>query len=188
MNIGLYNLKYPARKLIAALLPYLKSVNPNWVSLSLIPVGICTAWAYSSGDLLIGAALILLRMFLGTLDGLLAEHFQKKSTLGEVLNRLTPELGDIFLFGALAFKIPFWGITALCTCWVTTFAGLIGLAVQRGIQSIGPTGQTDRLAALLLFSLLSLVPLDWDWLQIFLVWCTVGNLMTIGFRLKRVLS
>jgi CDP-diacylglycerol--glycerol-3-phosphate 3-phosphatidyltransferase len=188
MNIGLYNLKYPARKLIAALLPYLKSVNPNWVSLSLIPVGICTAWAYFSGYLLVGAALIVLRMFLGTLDGLLAEHFQKKSVLGEALNRLTPEICDIFLFSALAFQFPIWGLLALGTSWMTSFAGLIGLVVNRGIQSVGPTGQTDRLAALILFSLLSLLPLDCNWLRIFLIWCTLGSVVTISLRLKRTLS
>ena len=188
MNIGLYNLKYPARKLIAAVLPHLAHVNPNWVSLSLIPVGICTALAFYSGHLLIGAGLIVLRMFLGTLDGLIAEHFQKKSVLGEVLNRLTPELCDLFLYGALALKLPLWGTLALCTSWMTSFTGLIGLSVNRGIQSVGPTGQTDRLAALVLFSLLSLLPFDYDWLRIFLIWCTLGSLITISLRLKRVLS
>ena len=48
------------------------------------------------------------------------------------------------------------------------------------MASQGPAGQTDRLAALILFSLLSPY---FNWMHIFLIWCTIGGAATVILRL-----
>lgn len=163
------------------ILPYMSRVNPNWVSLLLLPIGGLIAYVYSVDLYLIGIPLILLRMFFGTLDGFIAEAYKKGTDAGEILNRLTPEISDLLLMAVLAYKDPLWGIPALGIAWLTSFSGLVGLAVKKPIQSIGPVGQTDRLAALIVCSLLPVA----DPMRIFLIWTTCGGLLTIFLRLKR---
>ncbi len=181
MNFGLYNLKYSARKWLFWILPYMEKINPNWVSLLLLPIGLCIAYFYWADRYILGSVFILLRLFFGTLDGLIAEHFKKGTATGEILNRLTPEISDLLLMGVLAWKDPSWGILALIVAWLTTFSGLIGLAVKKPIQSVGPVGQTDRLAALILCSLIPLA----NPMRLFLIWTIFGGLLTIVLRLKR---
>ena len=201
MDIGLYNMKYPVRKLISGALPLLKDVDPNKVSLSMIPVGMAIAGCYYEGShgqpvlYLVAIALTLLRMYLGTLDGLMAEHFKKGTPNGEIINRLTPELSDVMYLMALTLargEWLFWGIGVLVVAWLTTFAGLIGLSAQKKIQSVGPVGQTDRLAALLVFTLLAYLSntCSWgiDFIRLFLIWSFVGGIVTIILRLQRQLK
>ena len=167
------------------ILPFCRGIDPNWISLALLPFGAMAAWAYGTGSFYLGAFFILVRMFLGTLDGLVAEHFHKGTPKGEILNRLAPELCDAALFGVFAFQDPLWGVPALCLCWLTTFSGLIGFTIGKKGESIGPAGQTDRLAALLICSIL---PFDIDWMRVFLIWCTIGGTATVFLRLKRHFS
>src|SRR3989442_1267103 len=74
MDLGLYNLKYPARKLIAGVLPQLADTDPNHVSYTMLPVGLLIAACYWVGArvqpwlYLLAILLIFVRMFLGTLD------------------------------------------------------------------------------------------------------------------------
>ena len=201
MDIGLYNMKYPVRKLISGVLPLMKDVNPNTVSWSMIPVGaaiaVCYYFAIQGQNVLylVAIALTFLRMYLGTLDGLMAEHYKKGTPQGEMINRLTPELCDVMYVLALTFACPQWlflGIGVLSVAWLTTFAGLIGLTAQKKIQSIGPVGQTDRLAALLVFTLLAYFSNQFHWgvdfIQIFLIWAITGGILTIILRLRRNLG
>jgi len=86
MDLGLYNLKYPARKLIEGLLPQLADTDPDHISLAMLPVGLLIAAAYWVGAqgqswlYLLGILLLFARMFLGTLDGLVATHYGKATT------------------------------------------------------------------------------------------------------------
>ena len=201
MDIGLYNMKYPVRKLISGVLPLMKDVNPNTVSWSMIPVGVAIAGCYyfaAQGQnvlYLVAIALTFLRMYLGTLDGLMAEHYKKGTPQGEMINRLTPELCDVMYLMAIAFSCfshIFLGIIVMAVAWLTTFAGLIGLTAQKKIQSVGPVGQTDRLAALLVFTLLAYLSNQFHWgvdfVQIFLIWAVAGGILTIILRLRRNLG
>jgi phosphatidylglycerophosphate synthase len=198
MDIGLYQLKYPVRRLIAGVLPLMRNVRPDAVSWSILPVGIATALCYLKADhhpalLIVGPVLILLRMFLATLDGLMAVTFGKTSARGEIANRVPGEISDALLILAIA-QSPgrmFIGAAALAICWITTFAGLVGLTAGRPVQSVGPAGQTDRLAVLIAFSLVGFVlrvmghPLDV--LLGFLWWVLIGGTVTIVLRLWRTL-
>src|SRR5262245_16795813 len=198
MDVGLYNLKYPARKLIAGLLPQLEDTDPNHISYVMVPLGLLIAvcyWAGAQGRAwlyLLAIPLIFLRMFLGTLDGLVATHFGKGSKKGEIVNRLAPELCDVFTMVALALARPEWatpGIFALGVTWLITFAGLVGATAGLPTQSVGPAGQTDRLATLQLVSLLAFLQETRHWtvdvLALFLWWVALGGAITVGLRLQR---
>lgn len=199
MEIGLYNAKYPFRKLFNFLLPYFKDTDPNWVSIALIPLGLITAWIYYVGSdnsllLVLGIVLIFLRMIIGTLDGMIAERFNKQTPNGNILNRLAPECADIFLILAIIFSnsdyhtLGFW---VLAVCWGISYCGLIGLVGNKPIQSIGPVGQTDKVVALILFSLLQIFSLIWNWgvdfIYWFLWWVLIGGVVTIIIRCYRIL-
>ncbi|MFI4956498.1 MAG: CDP-alcohol phosphatidyltransferase family protein [Gammaproteobacteria bacterium] len=199
MAIGLYQLKYPVRRLIQGILPMCKNISPNLISSLLIPIGIVTAYCYlhaANGHpdfYLIAIALCVLRMFFGTLDGLVAEHFNKTGPVGEIMNRLTPEVADVMVMGAIACANPKWlvpGVIAMGMSWMITFSGLIGLLVEKPIQSVGPAGQTDRLVALCVFSLLAYLSSVYAWhvdfIAIFLYWVIIGGTLTVGLRLKKV--
>jgi phosphatidylglycerophosphate synthase len=197
MPLGLYPLKYPFRKMIQWVLPFCKNISPNFISCLLIPLGILTAYCYlhapngHPGFYLIAIALCFLRMFFGTLDGLLAEHFNKTGPVGEIMNRLTPEISDILMMMALACAKPEWlipGIMAMGVAWLITFSGLIPLVVKQPIQSTGPAGQTDRLVALCIFTLLAYFCdfFAWkiDFIALFLYWVIIGGSLTILLRLR----
>lgn len=196
MVIGLYQLKYPVRRMIQGILPLCKNINPNVISLLLIPIGFATGYCYlqandHAGFYLIAIGLSLLRMFFGTLDGLVAEHFHKTGPMGEVMNRLTPEVADILTMSAIACANPEWlipGVIAMGMCWMITFSGMASLLVNKPIQSIGPVGQTDRLVTLCIFSLLaylsSIYQWDIDFINLFLYWVIIGGTLTIGLRLR----
>lgn len=197
MDIGLYNLKYPFRKMIGFLLPLCTNINPNWVSWSLIPIGLLTAVIYFFAPraeilYIVGALMILLRMVVGTLDGLIAVKFEKSTVNGEIINRIAPEICDIFLMIALSYSAPAYihmGIPAIGLCWAVTFFGLIGIVAGRKIQSVGPVGQTDRIAALAAFSVLQYLSCTYHWgfdfIYLFMWWVIAGSLLTLGLRIYR---
>jgi len=198
-DIGLYNAKYGLRRRLERWLPAFRDVDPNLISWSMLPVGAATAvalhvvarggpaWLY-----LAVVGLVVLRMLLGTLDGLVAVHFAKGTARGEMLNRLAPELCDAMYLGALALARPDWaalGVGALVATWLTTFAGMLGFTVGKGGESVGPVGQTDRLAALIACALLAFLGArsGWttDYVAVFLGWCVLGGGVTVCLRLAR---
>lgn len=198
MDLGLYNLKYPVRRALQGLLPRFRTTDPNTITWSVLPVGVATAacaWAGLRGanEAWAGAiALAFLRMFLTTLDGLVAQSYGRETRTGSLLNRVVPELCDVLLVGTLAATRPewaWWGVAALAAGWLVTFAGLVGATVGLPPQSVGPVGQTDRLAAFQVAALVAAFePMD-GWsvqpMLVFLVWCACGGALTVVMRLRR---
>lgn len=194
MDIGLYKMKHPFAKLIRWLIPMCRNVDPNVLSLALIPIGAAVAVVYYFAPeqpvlYLLGVTLIFLRMVVATLDGLVAVTYGKSSARGELINRMAPELADLMMLGAIVLSKPSYAsliVPVLLVGWATSFFGLIGLAAQRPIQSVGPCGQTDRLAALGVFSLLayfgSVYAIEIDFIRLFLWWTLVGGTVTVIFR------
>ncbi|NGX52867.1 MAG: Inner membrane protein YnbA [Candidatus Anoxychlamydiales bacterium] len=195
MKIGLYHLKYSFRKVIFFLLPFFKKVDPNVVSWSLIPLGIITAITYFFAPhihwlYLLACGLIFLRMVIGTLDGLMAAEFQKSTAKGEMANRIAPEIADMCLILGIAFSSFYYstlGLVAITMCWAVTFFGLIGLVANRKIQSVGPVGQTDRIVALIVFSICQYLSLYWAWnfdfIMAFFLWVIIGSVITCALRI-----
>ena len=200
MEIGFYNAKYPFRKVLNFLLTYCKNTDPNHVSLALLPIGFLTALIYYfapyyAGLYWVGIILILLRMIVGTLDGMIAEHFNKQSAKGSIVNRITPEAADMMLMLAIIFAPPGYfklGVLALILCWGISYAGLIGLVGGKEIQSVGPVGQTDRIIALMILSLLQFFSVHYYWhfdfMKLFLWWIILGGIVTITLRCYRILE
>jgi phosphatidylglycerophosphate synthase len=200
MDMGLYNLKYPFRKTISWLLPLVKNVSPNAISWSLLPIGVLTALCYYAAKdrpllFLAGAGLIFLRMIVSTLDGLAAVTYRKCTPEGELVNRIAPELCDAMLMVAVVLaerEHLVLGILVLAAAWLTSFAGLVGLAGGKQIQSVGPVGQTDRVTALLVLSLAGsanyFLEQPLDVLNWFLWWCVLGGFVTVVLRLSRHLA
>jgi len=197
MEIGLYQLKYRFRKLLDFLLPYCKNIDPNTISIFLLPLGLLTALIYNMAPThpklyLVGIICIFLRMIVGTLDGLVAETFHKQTSNGTILNRLTPEAADLMLMLAIIMGEPQHlrlGLWALLLCWATSFLGLLGLAGGKRIQRVGPVGQTDRIVALMVFSLLQYWgPLNIPFMTLFLWWVVLGGIVTVALRTQRILT
>ena len=146
MEIGLYNAKYPFRKLLNFLLSYFNNTNPNHISFLLIPIGLVTAITYYFAPsiptlYIIGTViLIFVRMVVGTLDGMVAEHFQKLTPNGAIINRLMPEAADMML-QMLAIIMAnttnlLFATIVLIICWGISYTGLIGLTGGKKIQSV----------------------------------------------------
>ena len=75
--------------------------------------------------------------------------------------------------------------------WAVSYAGLLGLAGNKRIQSVGPVGQTDRLVALMIASALQYVCIRAGWaidmLNIFIWWVILGGTVTLALRTYRIL-
>ena len=199
MDIGLYTLKLPFRKLIGSLLPPCKNISPNTISWALIPVGVGTAYVYvqalrfgCDGCLLLGIALGFLRMVVATLDGLVAVTYGKSTCEGDLINRLTPELCDLMLYPTLLWAtghLDLLGLIVLTMAWATSFFGLLGTPSGCPPQSVGPVGQTDRLATLMLFSFFEFLGRKFQWeikfFDIFFYWLIIGGVITLILRFVR---
>lgn len=145
LDLGLYQAKYTLRALLRKI-PGIDQLSPNWLSCSTIVPGVATAYCLYRGWWIWTVSAIALRMLLSTLDGLVAEEFNKTSPLGAYLNRLPGEITDLLIILGLFPHTQLTWIIALLilTSWVQTF-GLLGLAAGSKTQSVGPCGQTDRL-------------------------------------------
>ncbi|MFN8611798.1 MAG: hypothetical protein U0931_29910 [Vulcanimicrobiota bacterium] len=198
MDIGLYQAKHPFRKLIGWLVPLCKTLNPNWISLSLLPVGGLMAWccwqALQNGQslfLLYAIFLGFLRMVLATLDGMVATTYSKSTCVGDILNRITPEVCDLMLYPVLvlAVKPPeVLGLAVLSMSWAIGFAGSVGAPSGVPVQSVGPCGQTDRLAATMITCALQCLFPALPLFKFLLYWILLGGLLTIVLRVKRTLK
>lgn len=199
MDIGLYLLKFPFRKTIQFLVPLFKNVNPNLISAFLLPIGIitaCTYWFAIKNNIpifyILGIMLAFLRMIIATLDGLVAQEYNKSTALGDIINRMTPELCDLMLIPTIIFASGQFqlGTIALTFAWATPFFGLLGSPSGIAVQSVGPVGQTDRLASLMIFSFLQYFSESFQWkinfITFFLQWLILGGVITLSIRFYRV--
>lgn len=150
LDLGLYQAKYSLRALLRKI-PGINRLSPNWLSCSTIIPGVATAYCLYQGWWIGAIIAIASRMLLSTLDGLVAEEFNKTSPLGAYLNRLPGEITDLLIvLGLFPHGQLTWIIALIIlTSWVQTF-GLLGLAAGSKTQSVGPCGQTDRLAIIAL--------------------------------------
>lgn len=182
-DLGLYQTKYILRNVLRNV-PGVGALSPNALSIFAVAPGLLAAWFLLQGQWLFALLSILGRMIINTLDGLVAEEFNKKSNLGGYLNRLPGEFTDVLIvLGLMPYAAFPWNLALIIlTGWVQIL-GLLGLAAGGTTQSVGPCGQTDRLAIILIGCVLALLG--------FKVWPTlvpllcVGCGLTIGLRIYR---
>jgi CDP-diacylglycerol--glycerol-3-phosphate 3-phosphatidyltransferase len=183
IDIGLYQAKYTLRALLDHI-PGIARLSPNAVSLSSLVPAALAAYSLWAGWWLLVALSIAGRMVLVTLDGLIAEGYNKKTRAGPWVNRVPGVIGDVMLFVAWALIIePPWGILLMGLVWPVNVFGILGLAAGGSMQSVGPAGRVDRMSLVVIAALLALVwPVNWTvvaQIQIVLL------IITAGLRLSR---
>ncbi len=198
MDIGLYQAKHPFRKLIGWLVPLCKHLNPNWISLALLPVGGLMAWCCWQGlqhggqvFLIYAVFLGFLRMVVATLDGLVATTYSKSTCVGDILNRITPELCDLLLYPVLVLAVQppvALGVSVLAMSWAIGFMGSAGAPSGVPVQSVGPCGQTDRLAAVMATCALQFCFPSLPFFHLLLWWIVLGGAITLVLRARRTLQ
>jgi CDP-diacylglycerol--glycerol-3-phosphate 3-phosphatidyltransferase len=184
-DLGLYQGKYALRRVLDRV-PGIARFQPNAVSLSsLVPSALAgVSLAYGWWPLVILG--IVGRMVLTTLDGHIAENYGKRTRVGGYVNRVPAELGDVMiLLGLWTRADPLWGTLVIAGAWLVNVFGILGLVAGGPTQSVGPAGQTDRLALLIVAALLAIfVPIDWTTVCQILV---ALILLTVVLRIRRTL-
>ncbi len=152
-DLGLYQAKYWLRNQLRHV-PGIGSLSPNALSLLAFIPGGMAAYCFWQDWWLGAATAIAARMVINTLDGLVAEEFNKTSALGAYLNRLPGEFTDVLIVLGLWHlgTLPWTLALVVLVGWVQMF-GLLGLVAGGSTQSVGPCGQTDRLAILAIAAL-----------------------------------
>lgn len=149
-DLGLYQAKYWLRDYLRKI-PGIRNWSPNALSILAFVPGLAAAafllqmmWGWA-------IVAIVLRMIINTLDGLIAEEYDKKTILGAYLNRVPGEITDILIAFAVGthHTLPWHFALVILVGWVQIF-GILGLTAGGPTQSVGPAGQTDRLALIIL--------------------------------------
>ena len=182
-DLGLYQGKYALRRVLDRI-PGIARLQPNAVSLASLAPSAIAAVSLAQGWWPLVAAGIVGRMVLSTLDGLIAEKYGKKTRVGAYLNRVPAELGDVMILLALWWRAdPAWVVLVVAGAWMVNVFGVLGVVAGGSTQSVGPAGQTDRLAILLVASLAALV-VDIAW-TIVCQLLVAAEALTVLLRVRR---
>jgi len=146
-----------------ALIPGLDRLDPNVVTVAILIPAVVAGVSLWQGWWILAAIGAAGRMVLATLDGYIAERFERRTPLGAYLNRIVTEVADaIVLLGLLGQADALWVTLAIAAAWIVNVAGVLGPVAGGSIQWTGPAGQADRLAIVLGASLVAIVwPIDW---------------------------
>src|SRR3989442_6025455 len=146
-----------------ALVPGLERVDPNVVTVAILIPAVLAGVSLWQGWWILAAIGAAGRMVVATLDGYVAERFERRTPLGAYLNRIVTEVADaIVLLGLLGQADALWVALAIASAWIVNIAGVLGPVAGGSIQWTGPAGQADRLAIVLGASLVAIVwPIDW---------------------------
>jgi len=182
-DASLYEGKRVIRRVLAGV-PGLERLDPNAVTLAILVPALLAGISLWQGWWILAALGAAGRMVLATLDGYVAERFERRTPLGAYLNRIVTEVADaIVLLGLLGQADPLWVALAIASAWIVNVAGVLGPVAGGSIQWTGPAGQADRLAILLGASLVAIVwPIDWTILCGLLV---VLSVVTAARRVSR---
>jgi len=163
--MGLYRTKFFARKVFKNIFESMAFLYPDFISYLAVAVsfvaGVLFYYSRANPHLLVFCIiLILLRMFLNTADGVVAKIRKRESLLGEIVNAFPDRYSDIFTLAgiALAGYANYWiGIGAISSMFLVSYSGMLGKAIGLSWRHEGPLGKVERLAILILFSLLQLI-------------------------------
>lgn len=182
-DVGLYTTKFAVRRLLDRI-PGISRLRPNAVSISSLLPSALAAISLWQGWWALVIAGILGRMALTVLDGHIAEAYGKKTRIGPYVNRVPQELGDaMLLLALLAWAEPAWVCLVLAGAWLVNVLAVLPLLAGGSPQWVGPAGQPDRQAIILVASAIAIVtPVPWTWVCALLVALSV---VTIGVRIWR---
>ena len=161
-DASVYESKRVIRRALA-LIPGLDRLDPNVVTVAILIPAVVAGVSLWQGWWILAAIGAAGRMVLATLDGYIAERFERRTPLGAYLNRIVTEVADaIVLLGLLGQADALWVTLAIAAAWIVNVAGVLGPVAGGSIQWTGPAGQADRLAIMLGASLVAIVwPIDW---------------------------
>ena len=151
--MALYDVKPRFRALLSGLVPILRCVHPDWITLLGLACSIAAAWLFQSAErlrwpFLAIPLLLLLRITLNALDGMVAQATGKARAFGEVLNEGTDRLSDVAILLGIAVS-PLaslgWGTAATVAVLLSSYVGTLGKAVGAGRQYGGVLGKADRM-------------------------------------------
>ncbi len=140
----------------------MERVNPDLLSWLAILFAVAAgylfiaAWEYDHDLLLLAFLAIVLNAVFDALDGYIARLAGKASRLGDFLDHVLDRYADAFIFGGIAISgychTPV-GIVAIFGVFFTSYMGTQGQAIGLTRNYGGVLGRADRLALLLLFTL-----------------------------------
>jgi len=151
--VALYDVKPKFRALLSGLVPILRAVHPDWITLLALACSIAAAWLFQGAErlrwpFLAIPLLLLLRIMLNALDGMVAQATGKARAFGEVLNEGTDRLSDVAILLGIAVS-PLsslgWGTAATVAVLLSSYVGILGKAVGAGRQYAGVLGKADRM-------------------------------------------
>jgi archaetidylinositol phosphate synthase len=151
--VALYDVKPRFRALLQGLLPTLRSVSPDAITLAGLLFALAAAALFQVTDMarwpfLVIPVLLLLRIVCNALDGMVAQATGKARPFGEVLNELADRLSDVAILLGIALSplsSPGWGVAACVAVLLSSYVGVLGKAVGAGRQYGGVLGKADRM-------------------------------------------
>lgn len=178
-GLSVYRAKYGLRRLLDRV-PWLARLDPNAVSVAVLIPSVLAGASLALGWWVAAALAILARMFLATLDGYVAETYSRKTRLGAYLNRAMAQLGDAaVLLGLLGRADPLAVAVVIAGTWIVDALAFLGAIAGGTLQWSGPAAQADRLAVLLVASLLAtVIAVDWTlvcWILAALLLVTIAG-------------
>jgi CDP-diacylglycerol--glycerol-3-phosphate 3-phosphatidyltransferase len=182
-DASVYEGKRVIRRALARV-PGLERLDPTVVTVAILVPAVLAGISLWQGWWILAAIGAAGRMVLATLDGYVAERFDRRTPLGAYLNRIVTEIADaIVLLGLLGQADAMWVALAIASAWIVNVAGVLGPVAGGQVQWTGPAGQADRLAIVLAASLVAIVwPIDWTILCGLLV---VLSVITAARRVSR---
>ena len=176
--MGLYILKYPARRVLGPLAAAMRRVHPDVLSYAAVPVaaatGVCLAAASARPILWLWAiGLTLARMTLNTLDGVLAIARGNLSLKGEIVNALPDRFSDVFMLAGILFSPlcpPALAMAAMASTLLVSYSGMLGKALGVQWQHQGPLGKVERLILIMVACLLEYLRATLGWRE----WSVAG--------------
>ena len=141
------------RALLSGLVPILRPIHADWITLAGLLCSIGAAWLFQSAErlrwpFLAIPLLLLARIALNALDGMVAQASGTARPFGEVLNETTDRLSDVSILLGIALS-PLsslaWGVAATVAVLLSSYVGILGKAVGAGRQYGGTLGKADRM-------------------------------------------
>ncbi len=151
--MSLYDVKPRFRALLSGLVPIVRPIPADWITMAGLLCSVGAAWLFQSADrlrwpFLVIPLVLLARITLNALDGMVAQATGTARPFGEVLNEATDRLSDVFILLGIAVS-PLsslaWGTAATVAVLLSSYVGILGKAVGAGRQYGGVLGKADRM-------------------------------------------
>lgn len=161
--MALYDVKPRFRALLQGMVPLLRRVHPDAITLAGLACSFAAAVLFQAAGrerwlFLVIPILLLLRITLNALDGMVAQATGKARPFGEVLNEVTDRLSDAAILLGIALSSLSslaWGAPAAVLVLLVSYVGILGKAVGAGRQYGGILGKADRMLYLGMVCLLA---------------------------------